>query len=83
MATRTLTRWHVSRFPAAANHGPYAYVQLHGKESHGLLGGKYSLVSEAFRVPLEPGAKDDHKANQALVKKAMEMSSNKWTGRIP
>lgn len=82
MATRTITRWHVTRNPATATHGAYAYVQLHGKEFHGLLGG-YSLVSEAFRVPLEPEAKDDHKANQALVKKAMEMSPNKWTGRIP
>lgn len=82
MATRKLTRWHVTRNPATATHGPYAYVQLHGRESHGIFG-KYSLVSEAFRIPLEPGAKDDHKSSQALVKQAMGMSQNKWTGRIP
>jgi len=82
MATRTLTRWHITRNPATKTHGAYAYVQLHGKESHGIFGGT-SLVSEAFRIPLEPDAKDDHKANQALVRKAMAMSQNKWTGRIP
>ncbi len=83
MATRTLTRWHVTRFAATKLHPAYAYVQLHGREPHGLFGSKYSLVSESFRINLEPSDKGDHKANQALVRRAMQMSSNRWTGRLP
>jgi len=83
MAKRQITRWHVSRFPATANRAAYAYVILHGREPHGLFGSSHSLVSETFHIPLAPDAPRDNAANQALVKQAIDLSANEWTGRIP
>lgn len=79
MATRRLTRWHVSWFDASAQHGPYASVTLHGQEHHLF---RRFLVTESFRIPITPQNPRDQKASKEVVKEAIKTSSHKWVGRV-
>lgn len=79
MATRHLHGWNVHWYPANRQHPAYAAVHLHGQETNFLQSYR---VSEYFNIPLQPGYRSDRKAIKELVKHAMKISQNKWTGRV-
>jgi hypothetical protein len=84
MATRHLTRWRTQTHLANRAHGNYLEVHLFGTETRGFF--QQYRVSEAFKIPLtdaEIPPLSDMKVMKQYVKRAMELSANKWTGPIP
>lgn len=78
MATRHLIGWHVTHFNATATHPAYAYVTIRGRQNR-YFPPATLIVSESFRINADPtGPK---KKDEALVREAMALSENKWTGR--
>lgn len=73
MATYHLYRWLVHRYPSKA----HATVTLHGR------GGVFRPVRqwERLEVPLLPTDEPGTKGDKAIVRRAMDKSADRWTGR--
>jgi hypothetical protein len=81
MSARRLLHWTVEYYCSISE--PHACVVLQGRERHGLAPRRFISVAERVTLSIERDGPTTYQANQALVKRAMRTSSNRWQGRVP
>lgn len=81
MATYRLQRWSVGYYSATTMRPAYADVILDGIASRGFLRRRAVQHAEQLRVMLLPTDSVDAKGSQAIVKRAMVQSADKWRGK--
>jgi hypothetical protein len=77
----TLRSWSITGYAVRPGDTPYAQVSLRGREFVLLRG--YVNHAETVTVPVPHGLPTDDKANKELVKLAMQLSPNVWSGWVP
>ncbi|HEX6818197.1 MAG TPA: hypothetical protein VF120_07470 [Ktedonobacterales bacterium] len=81
MATYQLQRWIVGHYVSTARQPAYAEVTLQGIGSRGLLRRHTAPYQERIQVELLRTDTADARGSQALVRRAMTQSADKWKGR--